>query len=178
MACKISLFPSTYIAIAAGLLLLPLDWALSAFAAALIHELSHASAIILSGGEIDSLIIRPGGALMHVSAMGKGTEAFCAAAGPAGSFFLLAFSGILPKLAVCGLLQGLFNLLPFYPLDGGRLLACLLPEALCRFVRLTAIAGLSLYAVRMLPENKLPLTVVAILFGNLLIRKIPCKQAR
>jgi Zn-dependent protease len=47
-------------------------------------------------------------------------ELLCASAGPAGSILLLVFLHDFPELSVCGIAHGIYNLLPVYPLDGGR----------------------------------------------------------
>ena len=115
-----------YLWLAALLLLLPLDWVISAFTAALIHELCHIAALLLLGGKISSIRISVRGCILEAASLGDIASLGSILAGPAGSLALLLFSGVLPKIAVCGLFHGLYNLLPLLPLDGGRALQLLL----------------------------------------------------
>lgn len=108
------------------LLTLPLDWLGAAALAAAVHELCHVLAVYLCGGKLLSAKIGPFGAVLETHSLSPWGECVSALAGPAGSFLLLTLAHSLPLLAICGLLQGLFNLLPIYPLDGGRALGCLL----------------------------------------------------
>lgn len=66
------------------------------------------------------------GTVIVTSEMGTWQEMICALAGPAGSFSLLLLSRYFPNVAACAVLQGVYNLMPIYPLDGGRALRCLL----------------------------------------------------
>lgn len=77
--------------------------------------------------------IGPFGALIETHGLSLWGECISALAGPLGSFILLSFAQFLPMSAVCGLIQGLFNLLPVYPLDGGRVLSCLFNRFCPRF---------------------------------------------
>lgn len=130
------------------LLILPLRWSVAAFIAAAIHELCHWLMILLTGGNIRGITLGARGAVMEAELTGRGAEALCALAGPLGSFFLLFFLHVYPELAVCGAVQCGFNMLPIHPLDGGRVLHCLLPENICAAVTagcLVFLAGLCLW---------------------------------
>lgn len=107
------------------LLTIPLNWSLSLFSAAFFHELCHAAVVYLCGGRILKIVVNPNGIRMCVGPMPPFQELLCAIAGPAGSFFLTLFFRHFPELALCGYVHGMFNLIPVYPLDGGRCLKCL-----------------------------------------------------
>lgn len=108
------------------ILLLPAKWLLGAVMAACVHEMGHILAVLLLGGIVRRIDIGPLGAKIHAEGIEGGREALCALAGPAGSFLCLLLIRKFPVLGLCALVQGIFNLLPVYPLDGGRALSCLL----------------------------------------------------
>ena len=108
------------------LLLLPLPWILAAVFAAAVHELCHGAAVMLLGGRIYSLSLSADGIGMEVSPLSPGREMLAALAGPAGSAMLTLFAPFLPRTALCAVVHCLFNLLPLFPLDGGRFLQNLL----------------------------------------------------
>ena len=129
----------------AGYLAAGLATALLFFASVVFHELSH-SLVAKSGGlkiERVTLFIFGGVAQMSEEPRTPGSELVMAVAGPAASFVLSAvFFGLtvfaraleapswlwgpLAYLAGVNLLVAVFNLLPGFPLDGGRVLRAIL----------------------------------------------------
>ena len=106
---------------AAGLLLLPLDWLVSAMAAAAIHEMGHLAVLRGFGIPIHDIRIGFTGARIGTGPMPAFTELLCAAAGPLFSFGAALLSRWFPVLGLIALAQGVFNLVPVYPMDGGRI---------------------------------------------------------
>lgn len=106
-----------------------LNWSLclSFLLSALIHELGHLAAMKLWRVPIEAMSIGAAGAKIRTGAMNHKQEIRCALAGPlTGIVFALCILRILPQTAVVSFLLSLINLLPLYPLDGGRVLrACL-----------------------------------------------------
>lgn len=113
------------------LLLLPIRWIIAAVTAALVHEGCHYGAVRLLGGHVYGLCLDMRGAKMEVEPMTPGKELVAVLAGPVGSALLVMLARWMPRLAICGLVHCLFNLIPLFPLDGGRALhsiaALLLP---------------------------------------------------
>lgn len=159
------------------LLTLPLNWLLAAIIAACWHETCHALAVVLCGGKIWGLHLKGTGVQMEVSPLNRWQTLLCALAGPCGSFLLLLLAPWFPRLALCGLGQGAFNLLPVSPLDGGRAMVSLLPNWQ-RHGEEIALAGLMTLAllggIRGLWGMGIPVMVVIAAIR----RKKPCKSSR
>ena len=161
---------------ALALLVLPLDWFLSAVFAAGIHELGHYVCIRALGIPVVSLSISAGGCRMETGEMTSGQEFLCALAGPMASLTLACFRNWVPLVSFCALAQGLFNLLPMYPMDGGRILRCVAGERTGKIVSMAtalSLAGLGIYLS--FSQNLGP--VPAIFGGILLIRHLKTKNS-
>ena len=104
------------------LLLFPLRFLVGVLLAALIHELGHLLALKLAGGRVLSIRLRSFGARIEAAPMSPGRTALGALAGPAAGALPIFAYKTFPELALAGLVQTVFNLLPVYPLDGGRAL--------------------------------------------------------
>ena len=146
-----------------------MNFLLAALTAALIHEACHALAVQFMGGRILSLSIGAGGMVMEVAGLDTKGECLCALAGPVGSLLLAVLP--FPTLALCGLCQGLFNLIPIMPLDGGRILGYILEMTIPQHrekieigVELLLLAG-AIYLG----------TWAVLLWLWLVFRKFPCK---
>jgi Zn-dependent protease/predicted transcriptional regulator len=141
----------------------PLVWgvglALALFLSVLVHELAHSLYALRKGGQVSDITLMMIGGVSRITRMPEGArhEALMALAGPATSLGLgvLLLVGAVPlagtraadlsfAVAYLGGLNvflGLFNLLPAFPMDGGRILRALLSGWLGR-VRATQTAAL------------------------------------
>ena len=117
---RIEVKPGFWITAALWLLLVPLQLGVGVLLAAAVHELGHMAAVRITGGRVRALELGPGGARMTADEMGRGAELLCTLAGPVAGGMTVLLWRWYPELAVAGLVQTVFNLLPVYPLDGGR----------------------------------------------------------
>lgn len=132
--------------------------AVGLFVAVLLHELAHTLYALRSGGAVRDITLFFMGGVSSVSKPPRGArhEALMSAVGPAVS---LAIGGLLLLLArkldgvpsfnlrfavfylgTLNLFVGAFNLLPAFPLDGGRILRAVLTNPLGQ-VRATSVAA-------------------------------------
>lgn len=168
------------------LLTVPIRWLLATFTGVLIHELCHITAVYLCGKKITQIQIGVSGAQILTGALTGWQEFVCLAAGPIGSLSLICFFPWLPLTAFMGCVQGLFNLLPVFPLDGGRMVFCLLRAVfdihmaqkimngieICVFAALSGLCILVCFVLRM---GIFPLLILVSLFVQGQSGKIPCK---
>lgn len=98
--------------------------ALAFLLASLWHEAGHILTARLLGGRIRLERAGMTGAVLEVSGLTQGRELICTLAGPLFGLTLLPLGRLYPQLALFALGQCLYNLLPIYPMDGGRALFC------------------------------------------------------
>lgn len=115
-----------------------LDWkfCLWFLLCALCHELGHLAAMKLCRVPMERLTIGLEGAVIQTAFPSYRKEILCAAAGPLTGVLLgLILLRAVPRAAIISFLLSGVNLLPLYPLDGGRifraliLLCCQAPAA-------------------------------------------------
>lgn len=102
--------------------LLPLPWLSAIFFAASFHEIGHIFALKIQNKRIYSLTLGICGARIVTQQLSRRQEFFSAMAGPAAGFLLVLLFPWFPRIAFSALVQSLFNLLPIYPFDGGRVI--------------------------------------------------------
>ena len=177
--------PGVYFLWAALLLLLPLNWLGAAVLSVAVHELCHLAALCCFGKPPQRLRVGITGCTLDVPDLRKREDLICALAGPVGSFVLLLLARDHPRIALCALFHGAFNLLPLYPLDGGRVLQAAASMALppraaqgvCTGVKYLTllILGWFLLASRL---RQLCLYAALLALGRYLAGKIPCKPPK
>ena len=170
------------------LLTVPFPWLAAAAAAGTFHELCHLGALRLLGIRVRRLELGAGGASMETEPMERCQELLAAAAGPLGSLALLGCLHRFPRLALCGGIQGIFNLLPVWPLDGGRILHCLFTlrysEEKSRFL-LGILEDLTLWALFLGAvtlsfvyfRGIAPVSLALAMVMKAKMRKTPCQDA-
>ena len=178
------ILPGSYIFLALGVLLVPLPWLTAWLLAAAVHELFHILALRLFGYPVEQIEIGMSGAKIKTCGLSGLRMSACALAGPLGGFLLLLFLRIAPRIALCGAIQGLYNLLPIRSLDGEKALRGIvehyLPlrsaERLLNAVEncvLLLVTICCLYATMKLRLGIYPLIAAALLIVR--NKKIPCK---
>lgn len=134
------------------------------FASVLAHELAHSAVSIRSGIPVKSITLFIFGGVAHIAreATRPTTELRMAAAGPlcsvalCGLFgglwwlsrdFSVHLSALAAYLAIINGMLAAFNMIPGFPLDGGRVLRSIIWMISANYRRATHIATLSGYAV-------------------------------
>lgn len=145
--------PGFFLMLAVGMLFVPFRWLAAFLTAAALHELFHLLFLKLFGFSVLRIELGPLGAIIETEQSDSIAMAICSLAGPASGLLLMLTVRIFPRIAICGLLQSMYNLLPVYPLDGGRALAMVLyhifPEKLAGAV-VSCLEKLAFLAITML----------------------------
>jgi len=175
---QITIRPELYIGVALAVMLIPIRWLFAWMLATAVHELSHYLCLQLCGCRVFGIQIGWNGAVIDSQFDSWGREVLCALAGPVGGCLLLLTAQWLPRAALCALFQTAYNLLPVYPLDGGRamyaaLCRCLPEQSARRITNYLAIAILSVFAaVSLYMTFTFSLGLLPLIFVGLLYVKI------
>ena len=183
---KIGISGGACILFAISLLVLPLRWIMAALTAAGVHEAFHTLAVYLCGGRLSSFTIGKKGAVLVAAPMTVVREFFCTMAGPVGSALLILVMPWFPRVAFCGAIHCMYNLLPIYPLDGGRALRCITEklspirqQKLCRWIENVCLAVLfagAIYLAVWRDLGLMPLILASILLLRTKSANSPCKE--
>ena len=169
---------SFYLYWAAAIIFIPISWLFAWACAVFVHELSHFIALKLLGVQVFQITVCANGVIMETEDENNVKMFICALAGPAGGLSLLLLLHIAPRVALCSFFLSAYNLLPIYPLDGGRAVRSLVeyfftPHTAQRIVcgieysSIVAILGLSIFASVYYELGLLPvLCSVWLIFGN------------
>ena len=154
-------------------------------AAAACHELGHLAALRLLRIPVRGLTLSGSGAVLCVDLTGELREIWAVLAGPGMNLLLLlCFRSACPGFALCNLLLAGYNLLPVFPLDGGRLCEMALPrlfgaagEGICLVLSrlvLAAAVACGVYGTCVLHLGLLPCVAAA----GFLLRLGSCQTVR
>lgn len=178
MERKVRILPGFYIFIAVAFVLVPVKWLAAWMLAAAIHELSHILMLKLLRCQLLSVRVGASGAVIKAGCDARWKQLLCTLAGPLSGFALMLFLRVMPRVALCGMIQSLYNILPLSSLDGGKTLEIitqmLFPKSvskriveITRFAVIVSLLLLALYGTFSLKLGLFPL----ILAGILIIKK-------
>jgi Zn-dependent protease/CBS domain-containing protein len=140
---------------------LSLTAALCLFISVLLHELSHSFVALYKGLRVEGITLFIFGGVSHLGAEPKSPadEVQIAVAGPLASFAIGAtclglfiatlplgsngLSALLNYLAIINTALGIFNLVPAFPLDGGRVLRAAIWRSKGSFTKATVAAAMT-----------------------------------
>ena len=171
-----------FLMLSAALLILPLRFVAGWLIAASVHELAH---ILVIKDHVIGMKILPLGAKIETMPIAPEQELLAALAGPLASLLLIISYRVFPSVAICGLIQFLYNMIPVYPMDGGRVIRCIIirlcgisqANNIMHVVRVLILLLLLLFScyTTIVFKTALPALVSIILIVRSAKGKIPCK---
>ena len=169
------------------ILILPLDWILAVISAALFHELCHILSVYFLNGKILKINVQANGCILETTRMKDWKQFVSILAGPLGSVSLLLLYRIAPKVAICGLIHGIYNLIPIVPSDGGHLLQIMLnricsekTDVIMKDVAIVIYFAIIVYTIwyyLTAKQTGWPLFLAISSIIKSIPRKTPCKQS-
>ena len=172
---------------ALSFLIIPIQWIAAWIVASIFHEGCHYIALRLSGCRIFRIQVSLNGMVMDTDLSDKSREILCALAGPLCGLLLIIIGRWFPRVALCGIFQSVYNLIPIYPLDGGRavsgILRKLFSEATAKGIQMWLENGVllvflifGLYSALHLKLGLIPLIFAFILIMKNKRGKCTCKE--
>lgn len=119
-----------FLMLSSALLIFPVRWIIAWCLAVAMHEVGHYVALRLFRIRVEGIFFSSCGIQMQTEYLPRRAELICAVSGPVAGLSLILFSKYMPYTAFCAFLHGVFNLLPIYPMDGGRVFRVLLTSIL------------------------------------------------
>lgn len=185
---NIMVSPQLLLLVPVLLLVIPLQWVLAIICSILLHEMCHIFAARMLSKRILCISLGSSGVEIQTDNMDQLEELIVSLAGPASCLIALLLARHFPRFAVCSVVHSVYNMLPLYPLDGGRAFRCmtrlLLPqnaankisnivESLCVFLSILVFLGAAVF---------LRLGFLPILAGGMFVvrhhnRKKSCKDS-
>ena len=117
---SVSAQPGYLLFIAISIMLLPLKVIFAWMVASFVHELGHILCIVLMKKDIYSIRLSASGAIIQTDRLANWQEWIAALSGPLAGILLLPLTKYMPMTAMFALFQSVYNLMPIYPMDGGR----------------------------------------------------------
>ena len=173
---KITVQPDAMVGLALLLLVMELKWVAAFMFSAAVHECCHLLALRLQCVPICAVSVGLTGAKIETPPLTKLQEFFGALAGPVGGLLLCLFAARFPRLAVCAFFHSAWNLLPLYPLDGGRALRCLVPVRAARVVEMAVIVLILGIAIRL--TGIIGFLTVSVIVARPVLEKYLAKRCR
>ena len=185
----LSIKPGFCIGLCVAVLVVPVQWLISWFCAAMIHELGHYLMLKIHKIQIYSVTLGLSGAVIHTGQMTLKQELLSALTGPLLGFCSMGLARWLPYIAICALIQNVYNILPLPGHDGSRVLKCFLvllltesvAEAVLVAVRvfvLILLVGICLFLATRVPFGYLLMWFAVGIALKCALVKIPCKDTK
>ena len=185
----LSIKPGFCIGLCVAILVVPVQWLISWVCAAMIHELGHYLMLKILKIQICSRSIGLSGAVIRTGQMTLKQELLSALAGPLLGFCSMGLARWLPYIAICALIQNVYNILPLPGHDGSRVITCFLGLLLTESVAEAVLVAVRVFVLILLVGICLYLAT-RVSFGYLLmwfavgvalkcfLVKIPCKDRK
>ena len=123
---KLSIDAPVYFLTAFILLAVPIPYLAQWCGAVFSHEIGHILAVKLLGGNIYGIRVQCGGAVIYSNKLEYPKSVVCMFAGPLCGMLPVFLLSKFPIMGIISIALTIYNLLPFLPLDGGRIMNILL----------------------------------------------------